>query len=134
MGDDSRRSGTVDLYWIPLGAGAHVVQISGKVFEFVVALVQRRARCDLYHSALEVRVPEGRFIIEQAPVVDVHGDERGVVAEGSVGTRWAGRARLFRCEIRRWRDGEIPDKRAAVGAQPGSPRTCPWRAVCSRWW
>ena len=31
-----------------------------------------------------VRVPEGRFVIEQAPVRDSNGGERGVVAEGAV--------------------------------------------------
>jgi hypothetical protein len=106
----------VDLYWIPLGAGAHVVRISGKLFEAISACVQRRERCDLYHSALEIRVPEGRFIIEQAPVADLHGERRGVVAEGPVGTRWAGRFRLFRYEIRRWRDGRIPDVREAIAS------------------
>lgn len=44
----------VDLYWIPLGAGANVVRISGKFFEAASALVARRSRCDLYHSALVV--------------------------------------------------------------------------------
>ncbi len=76
----SETRGAVDLYWIPLGAGAHVVRVSGKVFEAISALVQRRRRCDLYHSALEVRVPEGRFVIEQTPVPDLHGEQRGVVA------------------------------------------------------
>ena len=109
-------SGSVDLYWIPLGAGARVVRFSGKVFEALSALVQRRARCDLYHSALEVRVPEGRYVIEQAPVPDRHGEQRGVVAEGPVGMRWAGRVRLFRYEIRRWRDGRIPDADDAIAS------------------
>ena len=113
-GDES--SGSVDLYWIPLGAGARVVRFSGRVFEALSALVQRRARCDLYHSALEVRVPEGRFVIEQAPVPDLHGEQRGVVAEGPVGTRWAGRVRLFRYEIRCWRDGRIPDADDAIAS------------------
>src|SRR5437667_10526519 len=76
---------TVDLYWIPLGAGAHVVRISGKVFEAASALVDRRPRADLYHSALVISVPEGRFVIEQAPVPDRRGEERGVVAKGPVG-------------------------------------------------
>jgi hypothetical protein len=107
-------AGAVDLYWIPLGAGAHVVRISGKLFEALSALAQRRQRCDLYHSALVVHVPEGRFVVEQAPVLDRHGERRGVVAEGPVGMRWAGRFRIFRYEIRRWRDGEIPDVREAV--------------------
>jgi hypothetical protein len=105
-----------DLYWIPLGADAHVVRVSGKLFEAVSALVQRRGRCDLYHSALIVEVPEGRFVIEQAPVRDSHGEQRGVVAEGPVGTRWAGRLRLFRYEVRRWREGRIPDIDEAIGS------------------
>jgi hypothetical protein len=109
-------NGSVDLYWIPLGAGAHVVRISGWLFESLSAIVQRRARCDLYHSALIVRVPEGCYVIEQAPVPDLHGERRGVVAQGPVGTRWAGRLRIFRYEIRCWRDGQIPDIRAAVGS------------------
>jgi hypothetical protein len=61
-----------------------------------------------------VRVPDGRFVIEQAPVRDKNGWERGVVAEGAVGSRWAGRFRIFRYEVRRWRDGVIPDMGEAV--------------------
>ncbi len=107
---------SIDLYWIPLGADAHVVKISGKAFEACSAFVQRRERCDLYHSALEVVVPEGRFVIEQAPVPDRHGERRGVVATGPVGMRQLGRFRLFRYEIRRWRDGRIPDVDDAIGS------------------
>jgi hypothetical protein len=114
--DVSQSLGAVDLYWIPLGAGASVVRVSGKVFEAVSALAQRRERCDLYHSALVVHVPEGRFVIEQTPVPDLHGVRRGVVAEGSVGTRWAGRFRCFRYEIRRWRAGRIPDIDEAIAS------------------
>lgn len=104
----------VDLYWIPLGAGAHVVRMSGRAFEAISAFVHRRVRCDLYHSALVIHLPEGRFVIEQAPVPDLHGERRGVVAEGPVGTRGAGRFRIFRYEIRRWKDGRIPDVGDAV--------------------
>jgi hypothetical protein len=104
----------VDLYWLPLGAGGHFVRLNGRVFEAVAARLAHRPTCDLYHSALEVRVAEGSFVIEQAPVRDVRGDQRGVVAEGAVGSRWAGRFRLFRYEIRRWRDGAIPDVNEAV--------------------
>jgi hypothetical protein len=92
-----------------LGAGDHVVRLSGRLFEAISSRVQRRRRCDLYHSALEVVVPEGRFVIEQTPVPDLHGERRGVVLEGPVGTRAAGRFRSFRYEIRRWRGGVIPD-------------------------
>jgi hypothetical protein len=104
----------IDLYWLPLGAGGHSVRLNGRIFQAVAARLERRAPCDLYHAALEVRVPEGRFVIEQAPVPDSHGEKRGVVAEGAVGTRWAARFRLFRYEVRRWGDGSIPDADEAV--------------------
>ena len=104
----------VDLYWLPLGAGGHSVRLNGKVFEAAVALLERRRRFDLYHSALEVHVPEGRFTIESCPVPNANGQERGAVAGGPVGSRWAGRLRIFRYEIRCWRDGVIPDIGEAV--------------------
>jgi hypothetical protein len=103
----------IDLYWLPLGAGGHSVRWNGRVFEWVVARLEHRDRCDLYHAALEVRIPEGRYVIEQAPAWR-EGGERGVVAEGAVGSRAAGRLRLFRYEIRCWRDGVIPDAAEAV--------------------
>ena len=53
-------------------------------------------------------------MIEQAPVRRGDASERGVVAEGAVGTRWAKRFRIFRYELRRWRNGVIPDLAEAV--------------------
>lgn len=111
-----RESGpAVDLYWIPLGAGASVVRVNGKVYEAIAAFFGRRPRCDLYHSALTIRVPEGRFVIEMTPVPDDDGESRGVVGEGSVGLKLAGRFRVFRYEIRRWLEGRIPDEDEAIG-------------------
>jgi hypothetical protein len=106
----------VDLYWLPLGAGGHSVRLNGRVFEAVAARLDRRTARDLYHSALEVRVPEGRFVIEMTPIPDGDGARRGVVAEGAVGSRRAGRFRIFRYEVRRWRDGVIPDVNEAVAS------------------
>jgi len=106
----------VDLYWIPLGAGGHVVRWNGKVYEAIRAFIEHRRRLALYHSALAVNIPDGAFVIESAPIPDERGRERGVVAEGPVGTRWAGRFRLFRYEIRRWRGGTIPDANEAVSS------------------
>src|SRR3954465_7018524 len=104
----------VDLYWLPLGAGGRFVRLNGRAYEALMARIERRAACDLYHSALQVEVPEARFVIEQAPVADLSGEEGGVVAAGSVGSRWAGRFRLFRYEIRLWRNGQVPDVIEAV--------------------
>jgi len=110
-------SSGVDLYWLPLGAGGHSVRLNGLVFEAVVARLERRTACeDLYHSALEVCIPSGRFVIEQAPIRDGDGATRGVVAQGAVGSSLAGRLRIFQYEVRRWRDGVIPDVAEAVAS------------------
>ena len=109
----THQSTGVDLYWLPLGAGGHSVRLNGLVFEAIMARLQHRGRADLYHSALQVHVPEGRFVIEQAPAWG-EGSRRGVVAEGAVGARALGRFRLFRYEIRCWREGAIPDIAEAV--------------------
>jgi hypothetical protein len=106
----------VDLYWLPLGAGGRFVALNGRVYEAAAARAQRRRPCDLYHSALEVRVDSERFVIEMTPIPDASGALRGVVAEGPVGARWAGRLRIFRYEIRRWHDGRIPDVDEAVAS------------------
>jgi hypothetical protein len=104
----------VDLYWLPLGAGGHSVRLNGRIFEAIAARIEKRPPCDLYHSALVVTAWDERYAIEMAPIPDADGLARGVVAEGPVGTRWARRLRIFRYEIRRWRDGMIPDLAEAV--------------------
>jgi hypothetical protein len=116
-GSADRRFG-IDLYWLPLGAAGNFVRFNGRVYEAIKACLDRRPACELYHSALQVFVPEGRYVVENAPVVDGRGRERGVVVEGPVGARWSGRFRMFRYEMRRWRDGVIPD----IGEAVDSPR------------
>jgi hypothetical protein len=107
----------LDLHWIPLGAGTPVVRFSGRVFEALSAGVQRRRRCELYHSALVAELDGARWVIEMAPIPGPDGGTaRGVVAEGAVGTRWARPLRVFRYEVRRWRDGVIPDLGFAVAS------------------
>jgi hypothetical protein len=115
----------VDLYWLPLGAGGHFVRFNGRVYEAVAARLARRPVCDLYHSALEVRIPKGRFVIESAPLRSSDGPERGVLGEGAVGSHFAGCLRIFRYELRCWRDGVIPDVAEAVDSPrhlTGDPR------------
>jgi hypothetical protein len=119
---------SVDLYWLPLGAGGHFVRLNGRFYEAIAARLQRRPSCDLYHSALQLHVPEGAFVIEQTPVPDLSGGARGVVAGGAVGSRWAGRFRVFRYEIRLWLGGRIPDVAEAVD----SPRQLSDDDACAR--
>lgn len=106
----------LDLYWIPLGAGARVVRASGKAYEILVATVQRRQRQALYHSALVAHTEAGRYFIEMAPIPDSLGTRRGVVGEGPVGLKALDRFRIFRYELRCWLDGEIPDLKYAVAS------------------
>ena len=113
-GADTAGAASVELYWLPLGAGGSFVRLNGRVYEALAARWQRRPPCDLYHSALQVEVDGARFVIEQTPVPDRSGDRRGAVAQGAVGARWASRFRIFRYEIRLWRDGSIPDVAEAV--------------------
>ena len=111
---DGLPSATVSLYWLPLGAGGRSVRWNGRIFEALAARRERRAARALYHSALEVFVGPDRYVIEMTPVWAEAGDHGGVKV-GPVAARWLGRSRLFQYEIRRWRDGLIPDIEEAVG-------------------
>lgn len=112
-----RNPAHVDLFWLPLGAGAvATVRWSGRLYEAVAARHDRREARDLYHSALQVQRGADRFVVEMAPVWGNHEPDRGVVSEGPVGLPWLGRSRFFRYEVRRWRDGIIPDLAEAVAS------------------
>jgi hypothetical protein len=107
----------IDLYWLPLGAGGRFVRFNGRIYESICAHREHRQSLDLYHSALQVRVCQGRSVIEMAwPIPDGNGASRGVVVEGPVGNRALARFRLFRYEVRRWREGVIPDILDAVAS------------------
>jgi len=105
---------TVDLYWLPLGAGGHFVRLNGRAYEAVAARIAQRPVRALYHSALQIQLAGSTFVVEQTPVPHLSGSARGVVAEGAVGSRWARRFRIFRYEVRLWRDGNIADVAEAV--------------------
>jgi hypothetical protein len=109
---------SVELYWLPLGAGdaSHCVRWNGRIFEAIAARRHHRQACDLYHSALIVHLGRDRYTIEMAPVWGNKPPDRGVVSEGAVGLPWLGRSRFFRYEVRRWRNGMIPDIAEAVAS------------------
>jgi hypothetical protein len=105
---------SVDLYWLPLGAGGWFVRLNGRLYEAMAARRAGRRPRALFHAALEVTLDGDRYVIEMAPAWGVPGPDRGVVGEGAVGWRPLGRLRAFRYEVRRWRDGRIPDVAEAV--------------------
>ena len=103
----------IDLYWLPLGAGGHSVRLNGKVFEGV----RGAARAPRPLRPLPLGTPGVRArgqVRDRAGTCWGEGARRGVVAEGAVGAQALGRFRLFRYEIRSWRDGIIPDIAEAV--------------------
>jgi hypothetical protein len=104
----------VDLYWLPLGAGGHSVRFNGRVFEFVASRLGHRPVCGLYHSALTVQLPGGRFVIEMTPIRTIDDPRRVAAATGAVGSQWAGHLRVFRYEACCWSEGAIPDADEAV--------------------
>jgi hypothetical protein len=55
------------------------------VFEAVISRLDHRPAFALYHSALELRVPDGRFVIEQTPGPDNNGYD---VTSPFVGVGW----------------------------------------------
>lgn len=107
----------MDLYWVPLGAGAALptVRWSGRAYEALAARRSRRDPQPIFHAALEICVSTTRYTVEMAPAWGRTRGREGVVGEGPVGLRWLGHSRFFRYEVRRWRDGVIPDLDAAVG-------------------
>lgn len=117
-----------DLYWLPLGAGGVVVRHVGRLYERLAAAREHRAPQPLYHSALVVHLPPDDIVIEQTPAAQ-HGEGRGVVCVGPVGTRWMARWPLPRYEVHCWSAGVIPDIDEAVG---GPVRITSDEAVCHR--
>lgn len=104
------------LYWLPLGAGGvGFVRLNGRIYEAIKARREGRRPLHLYHTALQIHVAEGRFIVENAwPSPDANIASRGVALEGPVFSSRLGRYRPFRYEVRRWRDGVLADADKAV--------------------
>ena len=126
---------SVGLYWLPLGAGdaARCVRWNGRVFEALVARHEHRDPCDLYHSALAVELDGQRFVIEMTPVWGNKEPERSVIGEGAVGLSPVRGSRFFRDEVRRWRNGVIPDVSEAVASPRRSARTRTGHSRCWTW-
>jgi hypothetical protein len=109
---------SIDLYWLPLGAvdASHCVRWNGRIYEALAARYERRDVRDLYHSALELHFGTDRFVIEMAPAWGKKQADRGVVSGGPVGLPSLGHSRFFPYEVRRWRNGIIPDASEAVAS------------------
>jgi hypothetical protein len=108
----------IELYWLPLGAGGWFVRLNGRLWEAIHALLERRRPLDLYHKALEVRLPEGRFVVENCwPIPD---------ADGAARAAWWSRARSAAAG---WAACGCSATRCAAGGTGSSPTpTGRWQA------
>jgi hypothetical protein len=117
----AQRGVGIDLHWLPLAASRPLVRLGGFAFEAVAAHLVSRPRLTLYHSALEVRVSDARYVIELAPFIwGAEARSRdGVVGQGPVASRLAARLPLFRYDLRCWRGALIvdPERPAAHRAE-----------------
>ncbi|HET7901563.1 MAG TPA: hypothetical protein VFL59_10280 [Candidatus Nanopelagicales bacterium] len=113
---DPRSTSTVDLLWIPLGAGASLptVRVSGAIYETITAAREHRPRLALYHAALEVETDARSYVLEMTPAWGPAHQPGAAVAGGPVGTRALGRSRLFRYEVHCSPGATIPDREHAV--------------------
>jgi hypothetical protein len=90
--------------------------MNGRIYESITARLQGRRALDLYHTAMRVHVPRGTFVVETMwPTPAGDPASRGVAVVGPVFARPLARVRTFRYEVRRWRDGDLPDADHAVG-------------------
>lgn len=89
---------------------------NGRLYEWWSAWREHRAAADLYHCGLMLCLDDTRYAVEMGPVWNVTEPDRGVIAEGPVGSRWLGRFRAFRYEMRCWPGGCIPDVAEAVNS------------------
>jgi len=113
MSDQTARA-WVDLFWLPLGSGGHFVRWNGRVYEWLLAHREHRPPANLCHTGLTLSLDDIVYAVEMGPVWNVSDADRGVVCEGPVGSRWLGRYRAFRYEVRCWPEGYIPDAAEAV--------------------
>ena len=122
------------LWWLPVGAGGHVVIHTSRWWEVWRARREHRPVRPLYHAALEVHTDATtRYVIEMAPAWGQGAEPHGVMMTGPVGLRWLGRSRLFRYEVRCWRNGTIPDKSLAPAPPTLLPLTlCSAQALLAR--
>ena len=96
------------------------MRLNGRLYEAIKARIERRRPCALHHTALKVHVPEGCFVLETMwPSRMVTRRREALSSRARFFGTLLGRRRTFRYEVRRWRNGVLPDADEAVGG----PRT-----------
>jgi hypothetical protein len=82
----------VGLYWLPLGAGGQFVRLNGRLYDALAARFKRRPPRDLYHSALQIELPEGTYVVESSRHRCTTGAARTVASSRRARSALVGRA------------------------------------------
>lgn len=114
---------SVDLWWLPVGAGGRVVVRTSRWWEILRARREHRPPSPLFHAALDLHVGGRRLVVEMTPTWGQPAAARGVVVTGPVGARALGRLPFFRYVVRAWTDGILPDHAFAVAPPTAIPLT-----------
>ncbi|WP_413452372.1 hypothetical protein AA0Y32_11110 [Georgenia phoenicis] len=67
QGTSARPHPRAELWWLPVGAGGHVVVHTSRWWERLQARREHRAPEPLLHAALEVYTDTSRYVVEMTP-------------------------------------------------------------------
>lgn len=109
---DASVAGSVDLYWIPVGAGTRFQKFSLAVYEGIASRLARRESATLLHAALKLQTDGRTYTLETMP--SPPGPNVAHEVTGPVGVRFADRLRLFRYQVCVRETGALPDEEWAV--------------------
>ncbi len=104
--------GSVELYWIPVGAGTRFQEFSLAVYERVASFLARREPATLLHAGLKLRAHGRTCTLETMP--SPPGPNTNHEVTGPVGVRGADRLRLFRYQVCVRETSALPDEEWAV--------------------
>ena len=105
---------TVELFWLPVGAGTHFQRASLVAYDWCLSHIARRPRAAFVHAALKVKLEGRTFTLELMPV-PAHQNVAPLLT-GPVGISIAGRLRLFRYQLVCRETDSLPDEGWAINS------------------
>lgn len=107
------QTASLDLLWIPVGAGTRFQRASLVLYEAAAAALSRRPRVALVHAGIKLRFEGKRYTFELMPAPP--GPNHDGEVTGPVGVRGADRLRLFRYRACLFEADGLPDEAWAIG-------------------
>lgn len=104
---------SLELLWIPVGAGTRFQRASLVLYEAVAAAISRRPRVALVHAGIKLGLDGKLYTFELMPAPP--GPNHTGEVTGPVGVRGADRLRLFRYRACLFESEALPDEAWAIG-------------------